>query len=122
MFSFAIAIALLMLICVFPSSAYQSQGLLGNVAWVLTVDVVGDWGYFHILRRMVFPWLLNLVLSFNWQIPGLNTYPSLWDLFHKVSLMLVSGICGRLLACHYSVGGMVLRIYCQFQVIVGLGP
>ena len=111
-----------MLISMFPGSAYWSQGLLGNVAWVLTVDIVEDWGLFHIPRRMVFLQLPNLVLSCNWQVPGLDTYPSLQHLFHKVSLMLVSGICGRPLVCCYSVGGMVLRISCQFQVVVGLGP
>ena len=42
-----------MLICVFPGSAYQSQGLLGNIAWALTVDIVEGWGLFHIPRRMV---------------------------------------------------------------------
>ena len=111
-----------MLIGVFPSSAYWSQGLLGNVAWVLTVDVGEGWGLFNIPRRMVFLQLPNLELSHNWQAPGLNTCPSLQDLFHKVSLTLVSGICGSLHACHYSVDGMVLRISCQFQVVIGLGP
>ena len=71
---------------------------------------------------MVFLQLPNSVLSCNHQVPGLNTCPSSRDLFHKVSLMLVSGICGRLQANHYSVDGMVLRISCQFQVAVGLGP
>ena len=111
-----------MLICVFPSSAYQSQGLLGNIAWVLTVDVGEGWDLFHIPRRMVFLQLPNSVLSCYWQVPGLNTCPSLQDLFHKVSLTWVSGICGRLQACCYSVDGMVLRISCQFQVVVRLGP
>ena len=111
-----------MLICVFPISAYQSQGPLRNAAWVLTVDVGEGWGLFHIPRRMVFLQLPNLVLSCNWQVPGLNTCPSLWDLSHKVSLMWVSGICGRLQACFYSVDGIVQRISCQFQVVVRLGP
>ena len=111
-----------MLICVFPGSAYQSQGLLGIVAWALIVDVGEGWGLFHIPRRMVFLQLSNLDLSCNWWVPGLNTCPNSWDLFHKVSLMWVSGICGRLQACFYSVDGMVLRISCQFQVVLRLGP
>ena len=115
------SLLLLVPICVFPGSAYQSQGLLGNIAWVLTVDVVEGWGLFHIPRRMVFLHLPNLVLSCNWWVPGINTCPSLQDLFHKLSLTLVSGICGRPLTCPYSVGGMVLRISCQFQGVVRLG-
>ena len=101
-----------MLICVFPGSAYWSQSLLGNVAWVLAIGAGGDWSLCNIPGRMVFLQLLNLELSCNWQVPGLNIYPSLQGLFHKVSLMWVSGICGRLRACHYSVNGMVLRISC----------
>ena len=73
-----------MLICVFPGSAYWSQDLLRDIAWVLIVDVVGGLGLFHIPRRMVFLQLPNSVLSYNWQVPGLNTCPSLQDLFHKV--------------------------------------
>ena len=110
------------LICVFLGSAYQSQVLLGNIAWILTVNVGEGWGLFHIPRRMVFLQLPNLQLSCNWQVPGLNICPSLWGLFHKVSLMWVSGICGRLQASPYSVDGMVLRILCQLQVVVRLGP
>ena len=72
-----------MLICVFPGSAYQSQGLLGNIAWVLTVDVGEGWGVFHIPRRMVFLQLPNLELSCKWQVPGLITCPSSWDLFQS---------------------------------------
>ena len=111
-----------MLICVFPGLAYWSQGLLGNVAWVVAVDVGGGWGIWHIPRRMVFLQLPNLELSCKWQVPALNIYPSLQGLFHKVSLMWVSSICGRLQACHYSVDGMVLGKSCQFQVVVRLGP
>ena len=114
------SLLLLMLICVFPGSAYQSQGLLGNVAWVLSVDVMEGWGLFHIPRRMVFPQLPNSVLSCNWWVPDSNTCPSQWDLFCKVSLTLVSDICGRPLACHYCVGGMALRIFYQMVYLVFL--
>ena len=76
-----------MLICVFPGSAYQSQGLLGNVAWIQAIGVGGGWGLCHILRRMVFLQLPNLELSCNWQVAGLNIYPSLQGLFHKASSM-----------------------------------
>ena len=110
------------LIYVFPGSTYQSQGLLGNVAWVLAVDVGKGWGLIHIPRRMVFLHLPNLELSHNWQVPGLNTCSSLGDLFHKVYLTWVSGICGKLQVCHYSVDGKVLRIFCQFQVVLRLSP
>ena len=64
-------------ICVFPGSAYWIQGLLGNVAWVLAVDVGEGWGLCHIPRRMVFLQLPNLELSCNWPVPGLNICPSL---------------------------------------------
>ena len=84
------------LVCVFPDSAYWSQGLLGSVAWVLEIDVGEGWGLFHIPRRMVFLQLLSLKLSCSWQVPGLNICPSLPGIFHKVSLMWVSGICERL--------------------------
>ena len=70
------------LICVFPGSAYQSEGLLGNIAGVLAVDVRGGWDLCHIPRRMVFLQLPNLELSCNWQVPGLNIYPSLQGLSH----------------------------------------
>ena len=65
-----------MLICVFPGSAYWNQGLLGNVAWVLTVDVVGGLDLFHIPRRMVFLQLPSSVLLCNWRVLDSNTYPS----------------------------------------------
>ena len=67
----------------FPGLAYQSQGLIGNIAWVLTVDVGEGWSLFCIPRGMVFLQLPNLVLSYNWQVPGLNTCPSSWDFFTK---------------------------------------
>ena len=85
----------LMLICVFPGLVYQNQDLLGNVAWVPEVGVRGDWDLCHILRRMVIQPSLGLVLFCSWLVPGLNIYANLCSLFHKVSLMWVSGICGR---------------------------
>ena len=36
-----------MLVCVFPDVIYQSQGLQGNVALVLGVGEVADWGPCH---------------------------------------------------------------------------
>ena len=65
-----------MLICVFPSSAYENQGLLGNVACNLTSDVVEGLDLFHIPRRIVFLQLPSLVLFCNWQVLDSNTYPS----------------------------------------------
>ena len=82
-----ISLQLPMLIYVFPGSAYWSQGLLGSVALVLAVGVKGGWGLYCILRRMVFLSLPDLGLSFSWLVPGLNIYPSLWGLFHKVFLV-----------------------------------
>ena len=42
-----------MLICVFPGSAYWSQGLLGNIAWVLAVDVGEGWGLIYTKKNDV---------------------------------------------------------------------
>ena len=36
--------------------------------------------------------------------------------------MLVLSIYGKLQTCHYFVGDMVLKIFCQFQVVAKLGP
>ena len=105
----------------FPGLAYQNQDLLGNIAWVPVAGVRGGWGPCHILRRMVIQPSLDLVLSCSWLVPGLNIYPNLWGLFHKVSSMWVSGICGRLQVCHYSVDGKELKKFYQCQAIVRLG-
>ena len=110
-----------MLIYVFPGSAYQIQGLLGNIAQVPAVGAKGGWGLYHILRRTMFLLLLDLGLSFSWLVPGLYIYPNLWDFFHRASSMLVSDICGRPQVCHYSVDGMVLRKFYQFQAVARLG-
>ena len=40
-----------MLVCVFPGVVYQSQGLQENVALVLGVGVVADWGPCHRLEK-----------------------------------------------------------------------
>ena len=65
--------------------------------------------------------LLDWVLSCSWPVPGLNIYPSLWDLFDKVSSVWVSDICGRLQVSNYSVDGMVLKNFYQSQAVVRLG-
>ena len=90
---------------------------IGSSSWCR-----GGWGLCHILRRMVYLQLLDLELSCSWQVSSLNIYPNLWGLFHKASSMWVSGDCGRLWVCHYSVDGMVLRKSYQFWASVRLGP
>ena len=109
------------LIYVFPGLAYQNQDLLANVGWVPVVDVKGGWGLCQILRRTVILLFLDLVLSSSWLVPGLNIYPNLWGLFHKASSMWVSGICGRLQVCCYSVDGKMLKKFYQCRVVVRLG-
>ena len=70
-----------------PESGSPRKHCMGSNSWCRR-----GWGLFHIPRRMVFLQLPNLELSCSWQVLGLNTCPSSWDLFHKVSLMWVSGI------------------------------
>ena len=109
------------LIDVFLGLAYPNQDLLGNIAWVPAVVVEGGWGLCCILERMVILPSLDWVLPFSLPVPGLNIYPNLWGLFHKVSSVLISDICGRLQVSHYSVDGKVLKKFYQCQAVVRLG-
>ena len=109
------------LIYVFPGPAYQSHDLLANIAWIPVVGVRGGWGLCCILRKTVILPVVDLVFSCSWLVPGLNIYPNLWGLFHKAFSMWVSGICGRLRVCHYSMDGKMLKKFYQCQAVVRLG-
>ena len=102
------------LICVSLGSAYQSQGLLGKCCMGSSSWCRGMLGSLpYTIGRMVFLQLPNLELSCNWWVPGLNIYPSLQGLFHKVSVMWVSGICGRLSACHVT----LWMVWCRAHIL-----
>ena len=62
-------------LCISRFSIPES-GLLENVVWVLTGDVIEGLDPFHILRRMVFLQLPSSVLLCNLQPLGSNTCPS----------------------------------------------
>ena len=62
-------------LCVSRFSILES-GSLGNVAWVLMVDVVEGSDLFHILKRMMILQLPSLVLISNWWVLDSNIHLS----------------------------------------------
>ena len=112
----------LVLVYVLLGSTFQNQDLLENVAWVLIVGVKVNLGPFYIPKRMVSLQYPSLVTLCNWQELYSNICLSWTGLFHTASSMLALSYCEKLPTCHYFLGDMVLKIFCEFQVAAVPGP